>query len=147
MLSELGFVDTMLIYSKSDLMILEEKAGVNPYAAMPSMHFAYAFIVGIWGGYLSEQSIKPIFPIYTLFVCFGILITGNHFIMDCIVSLVIILFSLAIVSTWTIFKKFCKSMCLVVARKPNYWWMYILLFFATFVVLFHTLLRVIKTFA
>lgn len=145
MLGELGFVDTMMVYSKADLMILEENAGVNPYAAMPSMHFAYAFIVGIWGVYLTESwTIKSLFVSYTLFVCFGILVTGNHFIMDCFASLIIILFSHMLVVNRKEIQNFCNVMYLAIIRKPNYWWMFILVIFGTIVIILHMFLRIIK---
>lgn len=99
MIKDYGFVDTMLTYSNSDLMVLEETAGVNPYGAMPSMHFCYAFLVGSWGMALSKSITRKIlFAYYSIFVFFVVIATGNHFIMDCMVALIVNIVSYFIVS-------------------------------------------------
>jgi hypothetical protein len=107
MITDLGFVDTMMIYSKSDLMAIEEATGVNPYAAMPSMHFNYAFLVGVWGSFVMKESRwKYFFISYTVLVTLGIIITGNHFILDCIVSFITIVIGYSIISRWKSLKGF-----------------------------------------
>ena len=87
MLYDLGFVDTIHVYSKTHLIDLEQATGINPYAAMPSMHFSYAAAVGFWGYTLvSHTGLKSLFLGYTTAVFITIVITANHFVMDCVVA-------------------------------------------------------------
>jgi len=55
----------------------------NPYAAMPSLHMAYAVIAGaclyIWGGHRLVRAIGIAYPI---FVAIEVVATGNHFFLD-----------------------------------------------------------------
>jgi len=142
MLGELGFVDTMLVYSKADLMTLEEAAGVNPYAAMPSMHFCYAFLVGSWGFALSKKLLhKTLFVCYTFVVFFGVIVTGNHFIADCLAALVINVAGYVVVSNWEHATKIVKHAASSVSTRPNYWWLYILIIFGGFATIIHLSLR------
>lgn len=145
MLGELGFKDTMIVYSKADLMTLEEAAGVNPYAAMPSMHFAYAFLVGFWGYTLSKDKLyRFLFIYYTCLVFFCILVTGNHFVLDCLVAFVINMAAYFVIMKWEYVRKIVKSMTTSVLRKSQFWWLYILLVFGLFVISFRIVLRLIS---
>lgn len=142
LLSEMGFVDTMLAYSGSDLMDLEEAAGVNPYAAVPSMHFSYAFLVGTWGFYLTEGFYPRIlYPLYTMMVTFGVIVTGNHFLFDCGISLIINVLSYLLVLRWKDIKQIVKRDSELALENPNYWWLFIILVFGSFSLLLHILIR------
>jgi hypothetical protein len=143
-LIELGFVDTMLKYSKSDLMELEEATGVNPYAAMPSMHFSYAFLVGAWGYYLSNTTGRKIaFPVYTAIVSLGVIVTGNHFILDCAAALLINVLSFLIVSRWGDIKKMVQNDSVLAQENPNCWWLFIIIVFGGFTTIVHIITRVV----
>lgn len=55
----------------------------NPYAAMPSVHTAYAVIVGFAAvRYADRASIRLIGALYPLLVALMIIATGNHFLFD-----------------------------------------------------------------
>ena len=44
---ELGFVDTMALYSQASYQAQEVRLFVNPYAALPSLHFGWALLLGL----------------------------------------------------------------------------------------------------
>jgi len=98
----LGWVDTILVYTETHLLTVEQRFGVNPYAAMPSMHFEYAFIVGMAGYWLATSKIaKGSFIGYLLLVTLGVVVTGNHFLADCIVGGAVVVFGY-IMSLWIV---------------------------------------------
>jgi membrane-associated phospholipid phosphatase len=56
---------------------------VNPYAAIPSMHCAFALIVGATGVLVSRHTISKVFwAAYPLFVLLVVMVTANHFWLD-----------------------------------------------------------------
>lgn len=58
---------------------------------MPSMHFEYAFVVGVWGAILTEKIFaKILFISYTISVFWAIIVTGNHFVLDGIVAVLLV---------------------------------------------------------
>jgi membrane-associated phospholipid phosphatase len=57
----------------------------NPYAAMPSLHTAYALVLGISGVLLTRRIwLKASWAFYPVLVVFSIVATANHFILDAI---------------------------------------------------------------
>jgi len=91
MLPEYGFIDTILVYTETHLKSVEDRMGVNPYAAMPSMHFQYAFVVGFWGAMLTKHLLaKSLFISYTVAVFLGVVVTGNHYVLDCLVAVLML---------------------------------------------------------
>mmetsp|Transcript_16752 Transcript_16752/g.23297 ORF Transcript_16752/g.23297 Transcript_16752/m.23297 type:complete len:344 (-) Transcript_16752:21-1052(-) len=123
MLPDLGFVDTIHVYSKTHLIDLEQATGINPYAAMPSMHFSYAAAVGFWGHTLvGHSTLKTLFLCYTTAVFVTIVITANHFVMDCVVAGLLLLIGYLVV--W-----YFPSNVLPSAKTSRTWWsvLYILL--------------------
>ena len=57
----------------------------NPFAAMPSMHFGYAVIIGTSAVALSRQRAARLAgSAYPLFVLLVIVATGNHFLLDAV---------------------------------------------------------------
>ena len=55
----------------------------NPFAAMPSMHFGYAVIIGVSVVALSRHPAARLAgAAYPVFVLFVIVATGNHFLLD-----------------------------------------------------------------
>lgn len=80
---ERGFVDTL---GQSEA--LNHGSGIvellaNPYAAMPSLHAADAFIVGVALAAASRSRwLKALFLLWPLWVCFSLLATANHYWLD-----------------------------------------------------------------
>ena len=56
---------------------------VNPYAAIPSMHCAFALMIGVSGALVSRHTLaQALWCVYPLFVFFVVIVTGNHFWLD-----------------------------------------------------------------
>jgi membrane-associated phospholipid phosphatase len=55
----------------------------NPYAAMPSLHLAYAGLVGVSLWRLARpRAIRALGLVYPLWVAAEVIATGNHFVLD-----------------------------------------------------------------
>jgi membrane-associated phospholipid phosphatase len=87
-LPEWGFQDTVAdFYGKAS-----ETASVlyNPYAAMPSMHVAFASMVAVPAICLTRHRwLKGLWAVYPLLVTFVVIATGNHFWFDAAIGLVV----------------------------------------------------------
>lgn len=87
MLGDIGFVDTLKQISGINLYGPNYTHYFNQYAAMPSMHFGTALIIGICVlMYVKKWWLKTIMLLYPPFVLFVIVVTGNHFFLDAIVG-------------------------------------------------------------
>ena len=101
MLGELGFVDTLLQISNVDLYRGNLSKTFNQYAAVPSMHFGYSFLIGYIGFYLFPNYLmKFLAVLYPIFVLTVIVATGNHFWIDAILGGLIVMVSYPIYLFW-----------------------------------------------
>jgi membrane-associated phospholipid phosphatase len=81
MLSSLGFVDTLAATYKNTAVA----SLANPYAAMPSLHTAYALLIGTCGVLLTRRLwAKALWSLYPALVVFSIVATANHYFLDAI---------------------------------------------------------------
>jgi membrane-associated phospholipid phosphatase len=72
--------------------------GYNPYAAMPSLHFAWSLILGgTLFCTLRPLSLRLLGLCYPLFMLAVIVISGNHYFLDAMVSVVVVTVSAAAV--------------------------------------------------
>jgi len=81
-LPEWGFQDTVADFFGNGA---SQTASVlyNPYAAMPSMHVAFALMIAIPAMQLvRRRSLKILWSFYPLLVTFVVISTGNHFWLD-----------------------------------------------------------------
>jgi hypothetical protein len=82
-LAGLGFVDTVTHNAKVNLSSDLLGSLYNPFAAVPSLHFGYAVLVGVTVGVLAKggvaRAIGWSYPVVMLLV---IVATGNHFFFD-----------------------------------------------------------------
>ena len=82
---ELGFVDTISYYVN-----VKHDSGLvtlffNPYAAVPSMHVAFALMIAVPAFLTVRRKVfKALWATYPLIVAFVVVVTGNHWIMDAI---------------------------------------------------------------
>lgn len=92
-----GFVDTLKEYSSLSYQADSTAPFVNPYAAMPSLHYGWAILVGgvlfwttrnLWLRALAI-SLPPL-------QLFSIVFTANHFILDAMAGLIVALMGLLI---------------------------------------------------
>ena len=87
MVSALGFVDTLRSFGLEEYHSASDALLYNPYAAMPSLHFALAFIASLHflrrdGGAVP----KFLFSAYLGLMLVSIVVTGNHYIVDAVGS-------------------------------------------------------------
>lgn len=81
--AELGFVDTINDYSSVNHDSAMVKVFVNPYAAVPSMHCAFALMVGATGAVLARRAwARVCWSLYPVLVLWVVIVTGNHFWID-----------------------------------------------------------------
>jgi hypothetical protein len=96
--SEWGFVDTIALIAKENYE-MQPAPFLNHYAAVPSLHFGWAMLVGIaiW-----ENSRNPLFRAFAILMpaamFWSIVVTANHFIFDMLVGAAIVL--VALVVSW-----------------------------------------------
>ena len=80
---EFGFVDTISAVAHVNHDSALVSVFVNPYAAVPSMHCAFALMIGIPGALLARsRPAKVLWSIYPLFVFFVVVVTANHYWLD-----------------------------------------------------------------
>ncbi len=105
MLTDLGFVDTLLEVSKINLYKGNLSKLFNQYAAMPSMHFGNALLIGTVVPWLHKENwVRWSVMLYPLFVLLVIVITGNHFFADAALGGFLVLAPYPIM--WWLAKKF-----------------------------------------
>ena len=82
-LSGHGFVDTVSAHTHVNLSSDLLGSLYNPFAAVPSMHFGYALIVGAaLYAYARQPLLRALGAFYPAFMLFDIVATGNHFLFD-----------------------------------------------------------------
>ena len=82
-LAELGFVDTVSQNAKVNLSSDLLGSLYNPFAAVPSLHFGYALLLGVTVALLARGRMARVFGwIYPIVMLFVIVATGNHFFFD-----------------------------------------------------------------
>lgn len=78
-----GFVDTMVDFSNVNHDSALVKVFINPYAAMPSMHCAFALMIGVTGvRVVRNQLAKVLWAVWPLLVMSVVIVTGNHYWLD-----------------------------------------------------------------
>src|SRR5436190_3699245 len=82
-LADLGFADA--VSSHTGLNLSSDLLGAlyNPLAAVPSLHFGYALLVGVGVAVLAERRwVRIAGAAYPLVMLYVIVATGNHFLFD-----------------------------------------------------------------
>ncbi len=88
-LPEWGFIDSVSNFTgvHVDHASATMNALVNPYAAVPSMHVAFALMIGWPLARLSKHRIvKALWVAYPFLMAFVIVATANHFIFDAVLG-------------------------------------------------------------
>jgi PAP2 superfamily len=82
-LSGLGFADTVTEGAHVNLSSDMLGSLYNPFAAVPSLHFGYALLVGVAVATLAQRRwVRTIGWAYPVFMLLTIVGTGNHFFFD-----------------------------------------------------------------
>jgi membrane-associated phospholipid phosphatase len=83
MFPDFGFVDTLAVFAGMNHSSGIIQLAANPYAAMPSLHAADAFLVGVILASLVRHRIFKVFwALWPAWVAFCVMGTGNHFWLD-----------------------------------------------------------------
>jgi membrane-associated phospholipid phosphatase len=83
MFPDVGFVDTLALFSTVDHSSAAVEWTANPYAAMPSLHGADSLIVGIAMALIVRRLVfRVLWLAWPAWVSFTVMATGNHFWLD-----------------------------------------------------------------
>ena len=83
MFPDVGFVDTLALFSSINHSSAAVAAAANPYAAMPSLHAADALIVGVvMASVVRWRPAKVLWLAWPVWVWFTVMATANHFWLD-----------------------------------------------------------------
>ena len=93
----LYFIDTIQVFGPSEYASREMVDYFNAFAAMPSLHFAWAVMLGILLLRTSSNWLKLFGIIYPVTTLFAITITANHYLTDAFGGGMVIFFSFLIV--------------------------------------------------
>lgn len=87
MFPEYGFVDTINMFSDVNHDSALAQAFINPYAAIPSMHCAFALMIGGTGALVCRhwwsRAFWACWPVLILWV---VVVTGNHYWIDAVLG-------------------------------------------------------------
>jgi membrane-associated phospholipid phosphatase len=78
-----GFVDTITDFSNVNHDSALVKVFINPYAAVPSMHCAFALMIGVTGVRLARRWFTRAFWVaWPMLVVWVVIVTANHYWVD-----------------------------------------------------------------
>ena len=96
-----GFVDTLSLISGIDLHAGSLSGWFNPFAAVPSMHFAYALMIGVVAACLLRHwPLRLLVLIYPVVVFVTIVGTANHYVIDAIAGGAVMCSAFAATGLW-----------------------------------------------
>jgi PAP2 superfamily len=97
LLAEENFIDPLAQATLNQQGTLVKLFG-NPYAAMPSLHTATAILVGVTGVLVTRHlAVRAIWALYPGLVLFSIVATANHFFLDAVAGIGVLMVALAFV--------------------------------------------------
>lgn len=109
-LSDLGFSDTVTSSTGLDLSSDLLGALYNPFAAVPSLHFGYALIVGVVLAVVAQgRAWRVAGALYPAAMLVIIVATGNHFIVDAALG------GLVVVAGWLV----ARTLVATPERRPQ----------------------------
>ena len=78
-----GFVDTITDFSNVNHDSALAKIFINPYAAVPSMHCAFALMIGATGVMVCRHWFaKAFWAAWPLLIAWVVIVTANHYWVD-----------------------------------------------------------------
>lgn len=93
-----GYIDTMAVLDRVGYQAQEAQAFVNPYAAVPSLHFGWSMLLGgafAWVG-RGHAWIVAGGVLWPVLMLFSIVMTANHYIIDAVFGAIVSLAGLAV---------------------------------------------------
>ena len=98
-----GFIDTLRGVSDIDLHGGALSGWFNPNAAVPSMHFGYAFMIAVVACFLLDSwPLRMLALSYPALVFLTITGTGNHFVLDCLAGGAVMGMGFLLAQAWTL---------------------------------------------
>jgi hypothetical protein len=92
-----GFVDTVTKYSSVNSDSSLAKVFINPYAAVPSMHCAFALMIGASGFAVCRHWwSKAVWAVWPIVIAWVVIVTANHYWVDWALGWLVALASFAI---------------------------------------------------
>ncbi len=101
LLPELGFVDTGHLFGQSVYASTIGPDSFNQLSAMPSVHVAWAVLVGWFGWRISTSRWRWIAVAHAVVTVFVVTVTANHWIADGIVAVALLAVAHRLSTTWT----------------------------------------------
>ena len=96
-----GFVDTLHSVSNIDLHGGVFSGWFNPHAAVPSMHFGYALMIGLVGMVLLRSwPLRLLALAYPVLVFLTITGTANHYVLDSVAGGLVVALGFVVVYLW-----------------------------------------------
>ena len=96
-LTEYGFIDTLEVFSNLSYQAQSMQPFVNPYAAMPSLHVGWSLLLLIVVARSTRSSLARLGAVGALVLqSVSVVGTGNHYVLDGVVGIVVSLGGLAI---------------------------------------------------
>jgi hypothetical protein len=93
------------------------KIGFNQYAAMPSVHVAWALIVGLTMAWVTKPVLLRLLALcYPVIMIMVVIITGNHYILDALGAVGVVLTSTVLVTLYTWWRQGGESLGAVVGH-------------------------------
>ena len=93
MMGNLGFVDTLQLLGPSQYVSSSEIISYNKYAAMPSMHFAWALLISMAWASTPYLWARVAAIVYQTLMAAAVVITGNHYFVDVIAAIPVVMAS------------------------------------------------------
>jgi hypothetical protein len=90
-----GVVDTGLLYHQS---VYSNGLAIDQLSAMPSVHVAWAVLVGYYTWRISPSRWRYLGPVHSVVTILVVVVTGNHWWLDGIVAIAILA-----VSAWSVY--------------------------------------------
>ena len=96
-LTEWGFVDTLEVFSNLSYQAQSMQAFVNPFAAVPSLHVGWSALL-VFAVFRATRNPLARVAVVTVMVlqCIAVVGTGNHFVLDGVVGIVVCAAGLAL---------------------------------------------------
>ncbi len=82
MMTVMGFVDTQRVFGSNLYNKSFTVSFYNPYAAMPSLHFGWALLVGVMARTFKRRVLRLLGVVYPACMAFTVVVTGHHFFLD-----------------------------------------------------------------
>lgn len=81
---DIGISDTLEAFSNLSYQAQSTEFFVNPYAAMPSLHVGWAFLllIGVSWAYGRNRIVVAVMVLHVLTQATSTVVTGNHFFLD-----------------------------------------------------------------